>query len=140
MVCTFFGHRDTPNSIKNALKTEILSLVLLGVNEFYVGNNGNFDFLVQNALYEILQQGEKIRIGIVLSQITEKALGTHQELTVFPEELAGAPKRFAISKRNDYMLKKSDYVITYALCTATNALLWEQKAEKQGKKVIKLAK
>ena len=57
MVCTFFGHKDAPDSIKNELKSAINHLVnLYGVRMFYVGNNGSFDSLVQRTLIEIQKE------------------------------------------------------------------------------------
>ena len=47
MVCTFFGHRDTPRIAELILKEKIIYLIEnKNVDKFYVGNNGNFDFMV----------------------------------------------------------------------------------------------
>lgn len=48
MKCAFFGHRDAPSSIKPRLGEAIFNLISNGVDEFYVGNNGNFDLIVQH--------------------------------------------------------------------------------------------
>ena len=54
MICTFFGHKDAPDSLKNELKSAIIGLIdLYDVKMFYVGNNGSFDSLVQRTLAEI---------------------------------------------------------------------------------------
>ena len=47
MICTFFGHRDTPVGIEKMLYSVLIDLVEnKGVILFYVGNHGNFDNLV----------------------------------------------------------------------------------------------
>ena len=44
MVCTFFGHRDTPERATPLLHDSIVDLIEnKGVTDFYVGYNGNFD-------------------------------------------------------------------------------------------------
>lgn len=49
MVCCFFGHKDTPASITHALETVIEYLMQeRDVDEFLVGNHGNFWELWQN--------------------------------------------------------------------------------------------
>ena len=45
MICTFFGHKDTPKEIEPVLQASIIDLIENhGADEFYVGNNGSFDF------------------------------------------------------------------------------------------------
>ena len=110
-----------------------------GARTFLVGNNGSFDYLVQEALSNI-SNTRNIKVSIVLSQINERAISGYQDLTVFPQELAGVPKRFAISKRNDYMLKRADFVIAYVENSISCSAKWLKKAEKAKKKIINLAK
>lgn len=138
MICTFFGHRDTQNVIREPLKTEILKLISCRVREFYVGNNGNFDLIVQNVLFELLQSKFDIKVSIVLSSIAEKAISGYQELTVFPEELSSVFKKFAINKRNEYMIKKATHVIAYVSDVATCSAKWLSIAKKANKKIINL--
>ena len=54
MVCTFFGHKDTPDYIAEDLKRAITDLIEnKGIDKFYVGNNGNFDRLVYLTLKDL---------------------------------------------------------------------------------------
>ena len=80
------------------------------------------------------------KFDIVLSYIDEVALIGNQAFTIYPEELANVPKRFAISKRNDYLLKKSNIVICYVNNTYSNSYKFTQKALKKGYTVINLSK
>ena len=51
--CTFFGHRDCPETIKPKIRTAVIDLIENhGVTMFYVGNQGNFDRLVRSVLKE----------------------------------------------------------------------------------------
>ena len=47
---------------------------------------------------------------------------------------------FAISKRNEWMIKNSDVAVVYLLDTATNTAKWIERARKKGLEIINLAK
>ena len=48
---TFFGHRDSPETIKPKIRAAVIDLIENhGVTMFYVGNQGNFDRLVRSVL------------------------------------------------------------------------------------------
>ena len=140
MNCTFFGNKDTPSRVKNDLKDTIKRLINeKGVVRFYVGNNGNFDLFVQNVLSDLKKERIDIDYAIVLSSIREIAIDGDQEATIFPEELETVPPRFAISRRNDWMIKNSDYLIAYAKHPFSNSRKWVERATKKGLKIINLA-
>ena len=140
MVCTFFGNKDAPSSVKEKLKRTIKGLIdEKGAVCFYVGNNGNFDLFVQKVLSELKDEGAAIDYAIVLSSLGEVALGGNQERTIFPVEMENVPPRFAISRRNEWMIKKSDCLIAYAKHQFSNSRKWVEKASKKGLQVIDLA-
>lgn len=57
MICTFFGHRDTPTDIREELKQEILKVLNSHVYvEFIVGNQGNFDEMAASTLKELKEK------------------------------------------------------------------------------------
>lgn len=137
MTCTFFGHKDAPNDSEKRLKKIIDDLIENeGVKNFYVGNNGHFDFLAQRVLAEIKSD---IDYAIVLSSINECALADHQDKTIFPEGFENVFPRFAICKRNDWLIKNSDFAIVYMEHKFSNCAKWVEKARKRGLKVINLA-
>ena len=109
------------------------------MREFLVGNNGNFDFYAQCVLRELKTEGYGICFDIVFSHLGENALSQNQSETVFPEGLEKALPRFAISKRNDWLIKNSSYLIAYVVHTFSNSYKWMQKASKRGLKIINLA-
>lgn len=138
MGCVFFGHRDSPLSLKEKLEALISELISEGIKDFFVGNNGNFDYLVQTILASRLKGGADINVQIVLSFIDEKALSQEQWLTVFPEELVFAPKRLRILKRNAYMLKKASVLVSYVKTKTSNAYKLLSKASESGLRIINL--
>ncbi|MBQ8351147.1 MAG: hypothetical protein IJY20_03775 [Clostridia bacterium] len=140
MTCTFFGHANTPDSIKDGLKKEIMRLIdEQNIKKFYVGNNGSFDFYVQNILEKITKARKDVQYNIVLSYINEHALNNCQNATVFPEGLENALPKFAIAKRNDWLIENADLVITYTEHKLSNCYKWVQKAMKKRLPVINLA-
>ncbi len=141
MNCTFFGHRDEGEQVKVLLRKTIMDLVKEeGVKSFLVGNNGNFDFYAQCVLSELKKEGLDISFEIVISNISEKALSQNQNATVFPAELENCIPKFAISKRNDWLIKNSSILIACVRHKFSNSSKLLEKAQKKGLRVINLAK
>lgn len=140
MICTFFGHKDTSDILRDKLKTAIEGLIVShGVKMFYVGNNGAFDSLVQHTLDEIEKEYPEISFCVVLSYLGERTLPPVQDKTVFPEGQENALPRYAISKRNTWLINHSDFVICYVKHKFSNSYKWLEKAGKKGLTVINLA-
>lgn len=140
--CTFFGHRDCMEDVKEKIVSAVEELVNKGVDTFYVGTHGNFDFQVLTALRKIKERYPRITYWVVLAYLP--AVGAKSpysvEETVYPEGMEKAPKRFAITYRNRWMLQNSDYVIAYVSHTYGGAAGFVEKALRAKKTVINLAK
>ena len=141
MTVTFFGHKDTPKNIEPTLRTTLVDLIENhGATEFYVGNNGNFDAMVRRQ-FENLSQAYPITYNVVLAYLpTKKSEYDDYTNTILPEGIETAPKRFAISYRNKWMIQQSDVVVTYVTRTYGGAAQFKELAERQGKTVIELNK
>lgn len=139
MTCTFFGHKDTPQSIKPFIKTAIIELIeQKGVNVFYVGNYGSFDSMVKSILAE-LSETYPIKYYVVLAYLSDKGGNSDYLHSLFPDGIEHTPKRFAISYRNKWMINESDYVIAYITHHFGGAAQFVEKAEKKGKIIINIA-
>lgn len=139
MNCCFIGHSNTPFEIRNKLNEILVGLISEGVSDFYVGNNGNFDWLVQDLLVNLIKKGHHINLYIVLSYINEESIRAEQKYTLYPEDLDNIPLRFAISKRNDLLIKNSQILVAYVRHHFSNSHKWIDKAKKKGLKIINLA-
>ncbi|MBQ2773058.1 MAG: hypothetical protein IJF45_01785 [Clostridia bacterium] len=140
MNCCLFGHRTASSGLRMPLKTSILKLIEEhGVKTFYVGNNGNFDYLAQFVLSEITNARSDVRYYIVLSAMGETTLSDNGEVTLFPEGLETTPPRFAIYKRNDWLIKNSQYAIVYVETEVSNCYKWMKRAMRKGVKILNLA-
>ena len=141
-VCTFFGHRDCPNSIKPKLREVLIDLIENhAVNMFYVGQQGAFDGIVRSVLKELVLLYPHIRYAVVLERLPQKRdeLDTRDYSdAMLPEGIETVHPRFAISWRNNWMLKQSDYVVTYITHSWGGAAQFAEKAERKKKIILRL--
>ena len=141
--CTFFGHHDCPSSIKPKLREVLIDLIAnQSVDMFYVGNKGTFDWLVRSVLRELAQAYPQINYTMVLERLPGKQNEDYSEDfsdTMLPEGIEEVPPRFAIVWRNKWMLRQSDFVVTYITHSWGGAAQFAEMAERQKKTVINLA-
>ena len=110
--CTFFGHRDCPDTIKSKLKEVLLDLIInYEADMFYVGHQGQFDAIVRGVLQNLSKDFPQIRYAVVLAYVPgKKSEQDNFTDTMLPEGIECVHPRYAISWRNNWMLKHSDYV------------------------------
>ena len=141
--CTFFGHRDCPSSIKPKLCEVLIDLIENhAVDMFYVGQQGVFDAIVRSALKELVSAYPHINYTVVLERLPPKRdeFDTRgYSDTMLPEGIETIHPRFAISWRNKWMLKQSDYVVTYITHSWGGAAQFAELAEKQKKIIVSLS-
>ncbi len=113
--CTFFGHKTVTQDISKKLKKVICYLIeACSVDTFYVGCQGGFDRMVISALKSAEKEYPHISFFVVLAYYREASeISVASCNTVFPHSAAISPPRFAIDKRNRWMIERSDYAITY---------------------------
>ena len=112
-----------------------------GVEVFYFGNQGSFDRLVKKILSNLKQTYPNIKFYNVLAYLPTKRDGESKELftnTIIPDGLENVPPKYAISYRNKWMIKKSDFVVTYVRHTWGGAAQFKEIAEKSKKQVINI--
>ena len=137
MVCTFFGHADTPDEAQRTLHSSLVDLIEnKNVDLFYVGNNGNFDSIVRNEL-ETLSKTYPIKYFVVLAYMPK--YDSMIKNTILPEGIESHPPRFAIAFRNRWMIKKSDYVITYVTRSFGGAYKFKTLSVTKNKTVIEIS-
>ncbi len=141
--CTFFGHRICPLEIKSKLYRAVERLITeQGVDTFYVGKEGGFDSMALTVLKELSAAYPQIRYFITLAYIPvkKKAVDPADDAhTLLPDGIEAVPRKFAISYRNDWMLRQSEFAVTYIEHSFGGAAKFHQKALKSAKIVINLA-
>lgn len=142
MTCTFFGHRDAPKEIEPKLRATLIRLIEnKGVDTFYVGDRGSFDNMARNTLKNLKEEYPFIRYAVALSGVPGKR-GEHDEKdysdTFCPYVYENFHPKYAIVKRNRWLILNSDFVVTYVYKNFGGASQFKDLAVKKGKKVIEL--
>lgn len=135
--CTFFGHRECYGLDGKVLRETAEKLIAKGVDTFYVGNQGQFDSMVYSCLKPLREVHPHIHVCVVLAYLpTEKAEDEDLSDTMYPE-IEGHPK-FAIERRNRWMLQSSDFCICYINHTWGGAYKFARLAKRCCKEVINI--
>ena len=136
--CCFFGHREVTHNIRPKLTALIEKLITEdGIIDFYVGNQGQFDWMVYSILKEMKEKYPQIRYTVVLAYMPDEHIKeVYGENTLFPDGLESVPKRFAISKRNDWMIGHSDVAVCYVWKITGGAAKFRDKAEKKELRIV----
>ena len=140
--CTFFGHRDSPETIKPKIRAAVIDLIENhGVTMFYVGNQGNFDRLVRSVLKEVTTAYPGVGYAVVLAYMpSAKVANLYEDFsdTMLPEGIEKVPKRFAIPWRNKWMIEHADYVVTYVTRSCGGSAKFQGIAIKMDKRIYDL--
>ena len=138
--CTFFGHRNCPDTIKPKLRKALVDLITNhDVNMFYVGHQGQFDALVRSVLRDLKIEYPRIQYAVVLAYMPSKQ-NEYDDYsdTMLPEGIESVHPRYAISWRNNWMLKQSDYVVTYITHSWSGAAKYVARAKHLGKHTLNI--
>ncbi len=162
-VCAFLGndyeHFATPKLINERIKKEILRVIQEdGVNTFYVGEIGQYEKDAYDTLLEVQTEYPELSFKIYLVVSSVSKLHPHHKRTedtpvddngityigrpfddfIFPDEVALSPKKWSISRRNDWIINNTHYIISYN-ATQGRAYKFCEKARRKGVKIIELA-
>ena len=140
LACTFFGHSDCPETIRPNLQAVLIDLIVnQNIEMFYVGNQGQFDAIVRNVLRVLKMDYPSINYAVVLAYMPGKQSEYDDYSdTMLPEGIETVHPRYAISWRNNWMLRQSEYVVTYITRTWGGAAQYAAKAKRLKKNVINL--
>lgn len=136
MKVTFFGHRDvTGDALKRELACSIESLISLGATEFYLGGRGNFDQMAANVLRSFKPIYPYIRITLVISDINKGFDPNIYDDSIYPQ-LENVPPKYAIPRRNKWMVDYSDVIICFVRRNYGGACAAVQYAKRKKKTII----
>ena len=140
MICTFFGHSDTGVLEIARLQEAIEELILKGVDTFYVGNQGRFDRNVFECLLKLKERYPCLAVSVVLAYLPAKNLegDIYCGCSIYPEGLESGPPRFAIERRNKWMIDRSNYCLCYIDHTWGGAYKFVKRAKRLGLTVMNL--
>lgn len=137
MNITFCGHSQVENSrdVTDWLLIITQKLIEQGGKTFYLGGYGEFDSLAASVLREKKKLYPQIELILVLPYLhTSKEILEYDD-TIYPP-LESVPPRYAISKRNQWMVDISDVVVAYVLHNWGGAATTMRYAKRKNKKLI----
>jgi uncharacterized phage-like protein YoqJ len=104
-----------------------------------VGTQGGFDKLTYRVLCEI-EKSYPIQIFVVLAYLNQPSCKKDYDpqKTIFPDILAKTPLRFAIKRRNSFMIDNTEFVIAYLNEPFSNTYNLIMEASKKKKEIINL--
>lgn len=146
-ICCFAGHANInyKEKVKIKLKKEISNLIEKeNVTTFYSGGKGAFDWLCAETVDELRKDYPFIKSYWVLSympkekdEYTERISKIFDD-TVYPN-IENTPQRFAIVKRNEWMVNNSNFLISYVEHDCGGAYKMLEYAKKKHIEVINIA-
>lgn len=137
MVVTFCGHSTVyPREPVEAWLREVVSaLINRGADKFYLGGYGAFDEMAASVVWELKKGHPDIASVLVLPYLDRKVSATIYDYTTYPP-LESVPKRYAISKRNEWSVINSDVVVAYVKHDWGGAATTLRFAHRKHKEVI----
>ena len=136
-VVMFCGHGEFygDEAVKRWLRETVEALILRGADDFLLGGYGGFDACAASVVWELKQAHPHIRSTLVLPYLGRKVDAAKYDDTFYPP-LEKVPKRFAISKRNEYMVNEADIVVAYVNHSWGGAATTLAYAKRKGKEII----
>lgn len=139
MIVTFCGHRDIVCSDKltRQLRFVLCDLITEGADTFLLGGYGAFDSMAAMAVRELKSTYPHIRSTLVLAYLDREYNNDLYDDTIYPP-LEGVPLRYAISRRNRWMVDAADMVVSYVSHSYGGAVTTLRYAEQKRKRIIRL--
>ena len=147
MIITFFGHSnclfndDIKEQLKNILVGEIIKNPTC---KFYLGGYGDFDGLCLRTLRELKHDFPTIEILFITPYLDKnysklELAKYYYDDVIFPP-IESVPRKFAILKRNEWMVEQADLVIAYVKYSWGGAAKALEYAKRKKKRIINIAK
>ncbi len=133
MTCFLFGHATAPAQILTRLEETVERYYLeFGIDDFYVGNRGQFDSLAVTAVKRVKKRYPAISLYLVLAyHPAERKVDVSAGFDgSFYPPLEGVPRRYAIVRANRYMVDTADGIICYS-CHGGNSGTLLRRAQRR---------
>ena len=138
MTVTFCGHSTVYplDLVQRWLHEVIEGLIVRGARKFYLGGYGTFDQMAAAAVWEQKRTHPEITSVLVLPYLGRKVSATEYDYTTYPP-LENVPRRFAISRRNRWMVDNSDILVAFVTHDWGGAATTLKYAERKKKEIIR---
>ena len=146
MIITFCGHSNY--LFGDDVKVELKSILINETRKnptckFYLGGYGDFDGLCLRMLREIKKDFPDIEL-IFITPYLDKSYSKlelakyYYDDVIFPP-IENIPRKFAISKRNEWMVNEADLVIAFVTYSWGGAAKTLEYSKRKKKRIINLA-
>ena len=137
MTVTVCGHSQVANAdtVAAALAETIEKLIAEGATEFLLGGYGEFDSMAAVAVRNVKSRHPGICSTLVIPYIDRDYDPALYDGSLY-RPLETVPRRFAISKRNEWMVSNSDVVVAYTQHNWGGAAATLKYAERKKKRII----
>lgn len=141
--CVFFGHaKENYKEYEVYIEEIIIDLIeKKGVTQFYSGGRGKFDRVCAEIVKKLKENYPEIRNTLVLSYIPQEKdkfiIPKPYDETVYLLEKRTPPK-FAISKTNEVMVDKADFVVVATRRSWGGAQKAHEYAKRRKKEIINI--
>jgi uncharacterized phage-like protein YoqJ len=115
MIITFCGHKDVyekDGTLSAKLIKALEQLISEGADQFFLGGYGSFDTLAAKTVNELKKQHPEIHSTLVLPYLDRTFNKDMYDDSTYPP-LEEVPRRYAISRRNEWMVDQADVVVAY---------------------------
>ena len=121
MSVTFCGHKEVSDRerVEQWLRPVCVDLIKQGADEFFLGGYGRFAFMCASALRDMKKAHPSIQLVLELPYLNSTMLTEGYDETVYPP-LESVPKRFAISRRNEWMVRPRGCICDTELWRCSN--------------------
>lgn len=137
MIITFLGHNDVPDFEKvSEWLCNVLDQFIYEENVvFYLGGYGGFDRLAASVVRQKQQINASAQAVLVIPYLNRKYDETGYDYTLFPP-LESVPPRYAILKRNEWMVTQAEIIIAYVTHSWGGAAKALAYAHRKRKKIV----
>ncbi len=143
----FCGHRDVfeRERIKEKVKEILIYLIeKKNISVFLSGGMGEFDGLCESLVIGLKDHYKDIKLCLIIPYLTKNILNNPQYYNSFYDEIIKPDfgedifPKYAIIKRNRYMVDNSDYIISYVIRDFGGAYKTLKYAEKSNINIINI--
>lgn len=134
MTVTFCGHAEVHDeeAVRTWLTEQVEACIRQGADVFYLGGYGGFDRMAAGVVGHLKKAHPQIQSILVLPYLDRKVDASGYDGTTYPP-LENVPKRYAILRRNRWMVDNADIVIAYVRHDWGGAAATAQYAARRGK-------
>ena len=138
-IVTICGHKEIADTstVRVAVDETLRGLVSEGADYFLLGGYGGFDSLAAHVVYDLKRDNPQIHSTLVIPYLNRDYDTKLYDDTTYPP-LEGVPLKFAISKRNEWMVDQADVVVAYVQHSWGGAAATLRYAESKHKRIIRI--